>query len=389
MKKLILSYFAYLVIVFGYFLFFYPLETFADTRYAAISHAVYFSKIPLPLLFLWMIIKRDLFRKWQEKIGWKHHLLSLPSLAFIFLIGYRFIQLPFDLLWFFVRRSAGTSHQPLISWFADQGLDFLFLWAGLSAFFLLFHLVVRRWSRGWPIILWLCLIPIVLIVVYVHPMWIDPLYHDFSPLPAGELRTDIEAVARSLHIEEISLLQVEMSNKVTTYNAYVNGIFGRTQVVFWDTMLNQMEHGEIMFVFAHELGHYVMNHFYIGVISYLFFGLILLTLTAVILNYLRKKFLLLSLTDIQMLPLFLFIILSLFVVTEPITLAVSREMERQADRFAIEHTEDLQAAQDSFVRMGTRSKADIDPATWIVWLRNSHPPLQERMDLLEQAINNR
>lgn len=389
MKKISFAYFIYIFIVFSYFLFLYPLETMGETRYAAIGHATYFTKLPLVFIYLVMIVKGNWFDRWWRTLPIKNYFCALSALALIFLTGLRLIELPFDLFWFYVRRSAGTSKESFISWISNQGLDFLFYWLGLVVLFILFQALTKRFRHTWPVVLWGCLIPLVILVVFVQPLWIDPLYYDFYPLPEGELRTDIEAIAETLEIKDLNLLQVEMSERVTTYNAYVNGIFGSTQVVFWDTMLNDMEHGEVMFIFAHELGHYVHNHVFWGMMGYIVFSLLLFLVLGYLLHLILKtKFKHLALTHVTVLPLVLLIGLSLYTVTEPITLAVSREIEREADKFAIELTEesDLVVAKQSFERMAINSKSDIDPVFWVKWLRYSHPPLQERIDLVHDYL---
>lgn len=67
--------------------------------------------------------------------------------------------------------------------------------------------------------------------------------------------------------------EVNMSEKTNALNAYVTGIGANKRIVLWDTTLNKLDEPEILFIMAHEMGHYVMKHVYIGLAGYLLLSL--------------------------------------------------------------------------------------------------------------------
>lgn len=390
MKKVLLSYSVYLVVVFGYFLFFYPLETLSDTNYAAIAHALFFGKLPLIFILLYGVNRYEWIRKWQETFQWRNRFIETSMVGLLLLFIYQVIQLPFDLFWFYVTHAVGTSNQPLLDWVGELTLDLLFLWIGLTLLLLTFQLLVKKRKKSWPIILWLITIPVAVFVVYIQPVWIDPLYEDFSPLAEGELRYAIEALTADAGLQDATLLQVNMSEKVTTFNAYVTGIFGNARIVLWDTTIEGMNQSEILFILAHEIGHYLMSHVYYGVIGYLVFALVLiLVIASLYRRIMDKKFPQMQLSDIRAIPVLLFITMLVLTISQPVSLFVSRQMEVQADAYAIEHTEELEPAIEGFIRMSIQSKSDINPVFWVKWMRYSHPPMQERIDTIERVIKER
>ena len=80
-----------------------------------------------------------------------------------------------------------------------------------------------------------------------------------------------------------------MSEKTNALNAYVTGIGPNARIVMWDTTLKQLKDKEILFIMAHEMGHYVMKHIYWGVASYMLLSFIGMYLISRIINMCIRK----------------------------------------------------------------------------------------------------
>ena len=100
--------------------------------------------------------------------------------------------------------------------------------------------------------------------MYLEPMIIEPLFYRFEPLAAthpalvGQLE---KLVARGgLAIPPDRMFEMKASEKLNSLNAYVSGFGGSKRVVVWDTTLQKLTTPEILFVFGHEMGHYVLGH---------------------------------------------------------------------------------------------------------------------------------
>ncbi|WP_186579114.1 M48 family metalloprotease [Aquibacillus kalidii] len=393
MKKYIGIYCLYLIIVWGYFYYFYPLESFSDSNYGALAHAVFFSKLPLEWLLLYYLIDKNRVSNW---IGWINRLVKFELgktmiFSLLIIIGYGLLRLPFNLLWFVISHREGTSRQPLLDWFGEMGLDLFLYWIALSLGIWMTRILLKKYKKMWWLVLWLLILPIVAFIVYIQPVWIDPLYEDFSTLEEGTLRTSIEELTSRMGLENVTLLQVNMSEKVTTFNAYVTGIMGNARIVLWDTTLEGMEQDEILFILAHEIGHYVMNHVYMGVGGYLLLSVVLFYLAAQLYRWILGKQ---QTKDsqgakLENIPKLLLILSILLTMSQPISLYVSRQMELSADKYAIEHTENLTPAMESYKRLAIQSKSDIDPLIWVKWMRYSHPSISERIELIQNEMKKR
>ena len=118
----------------------------------------------------------------------------------------------------------------------------------------------------------------VLLLIFIGPIFIAPLFNTFAPLEERQpaLIPELEKVmARGgLSIERSRMFEMQASEKVTTYNAYVTGIGASKRVVVWDNTSRDLTIPETMFVFGHEQGHYVLHHIWLS-IGFAIVGLLL------------------------------------------------------------------------------------------------------------------
>ncbi|MDC3413739.1 M48 family metallopeptidase [Terrihalobacillus insolitus] len=395
MKKIFGLYTIYLAIIWSYFLFFYPLETFSKSNYAVFGHAMFFSTFPLEILFLYSVIKKNghIFLANFVESNVKRVWIQTSIYSGLLLLTYTLVKLPFDLVWFWITRQEGISNQPIGDWTYELGLDFLLMWLVFTVGLIITRVVIKKFAKAWWLILWLIALPIAIFVAYIQPIWIDPLYEDFEPLEESALRDKIETLTEEVGIEDATLLQVNMSAKTSTYNAYVAGIMGSARIVLWDTTIKGMTDEEILFILAHEIGHYVKKHVYFGVAGYIILSFVLFFLTAVIYERIwgrrvhTKTFR--SKHDLRAIPTLLLILSILLMLTQPISLYVSRQMERSADTYAIENTKELEPGISAYKKMAVQSKSDISPSIWIEWIRYSHPMIQNRILQVRQELDQR
>ena len=90
---------------------------------------------------------------------------------------------------------------------------------------------------------------------WVYPVVVEPLFNHFTPLPHGELRTKILALAEKEHVPVSDVLVADASRRTTTLNAYVSGFGSTRRVVLYDNLVDDVPERETLVVVAHELGH--------------------------------------------------------------------------------------------------------------------------------------
>ena len=179
------------------------------------------------------------------------------------------LSLPLSMYGHHLQLQYGLSVQGWASWFWDWVkaeligivIGTLLVW-GLYAF-------LRRSPTRWWFYGWLASIPVVLLLIFIGPIFIAPLFNTFAPLQERQpaLVPELEKVmARGgLAIERSRMFEMQASDKVTTYNAYVTGIGASKRVVVWDNTSRDLTIPETMFVFGHEMGHYVLQHIWLSI----------------------------------------------------------------------------------------------------------------------------
>lgn len=295
-------------------------------------------------------------------------------------------QLPFDYYrGFVVEHFYGKSKESIGQWLADWLKSGLVNTLGTVLIVPLVYLAIRKRARDWWI--WVAgAIPVfVIFIVVVGPVYIDPLFNKFRPLQDEQLRDRILSVASKAGIEGSRVFEVDKSRETETVNAYVTGLFGAKRIVMWDTLLEKFEEDEIVFVMAHEMGHYVLNHVwkFIGIATVFGFVIMFITQRAIrwVLTHFGGRMGFTELSDVASFPLMFLLLSVLIFVTAPMFNTYSRTVEHQADVFGLELTKDGDAAADAFIRLANENLSHPSPPKIVEWLLFTHPTLQDRIDL--------
>ena len=174
-----------------------------------------------------------------------------------------------------------------------------------------------------------------------------------------------------------------MAEKTNALNAYVTGIGSNSRIVLWDTTLNRLTDNEILFIMAHEMGHYVEKHIYFGIAGYLLLILIGLWLTAKIMRRLISRYgqvlKINKISSIRSYPLFLLITSILLFASNPVSNFISRYQETRADQYAINLMNDREAAVTAFQKLTISGLSEVNPPLLVKWFRYTHPPMLERI----------
>lgn len=302
------------------------------------------------------------------------------------------LNLPFDIYGQHVDRAYGISVQSWGSWFWDWTKGQLVSFVILSFVIWLLYLIIRNSPRRWWFYFWLASLPIIVFVMFISPIVLDPLFNKFEPLAPKN-----PALAAALHrvteragveIPESRMYEMKASEKLTVYNAYVTGIGASKRIVVWDTTEHDMTVPETMFVFGHELGHYVLNHIWKGLAFaavLMFFGhWIEFRIANASMERWGERLRIRALGDGASLPLLLLILTALSFVGAPIGSAFSRHVEHQADVYGLEVTHGLvtqssENAARAFQKLGEKSFDYPYPNRLYVFWTYSHPAIADRL----------
>lgn len=308
------------------------------------------------------------------------------TLFLLLFVGLGFlIDLPLAYYAGYVRQHAfGLSNQTLGKWMGDQLKGFGLALAATALFaWVPFWLLAKSPRRWW---LWTAAlaVPLMVLLVVVAPIWIDPLFNDFGPMRDRALEADILALAERAGIDGSRVFEVDKSVDTEAVNAYVTGLGGTKRIVLWDTLLAKLERRQVLFVMAHEMGHYVLGHVWKTLLALPLLVLAALWLvhrsSGALLARFGDRFGFRELGDVAAAPLLALLVGLFFFLVSPLVLATSRSLEREADRFGLELTRDNRAAAEAFVRLQQENLSHPRPGALYRTWRASHPPLGERID---------
>ncbi|MFX3616857.1 MAG: M48 family metallopeptidase [Sporolactobacillus sp.] len=354
-------------------------------------HFIAFATIPLEWgIYLFILLSgfSRFLRNLSEHLS-RYYVIQMLFCFFVLSLVTAAIFLPIDYISYQMSLHFGISVQLVQDWLKDQSIslavDSLIGFVSLSAVFYF----IRRNPRNWWFPVWLLAIPFVIFIMYLQPVVIDPLYNHFQSLNDGALKQEILNMAGDAGIPANNVYEVDMSKETHSMNAYVNGIGSHLRIVLWDTTVNQLTHAQVLFIMAHEMGHYVMHHVLWGTAAAMGALLVGLFLAAKLLLWVVRRWgSRLNLQhpgDLAALPLVLLIFALLSFAGEPVQNAVSRHFEYQADNYAIHMTQNRQAAITSFQKLSASSLSEMNPPALVKWIQYDHPTMLERIEFLEKV----
>ncbi|OAS83946.1 MULTISPECIES: M48 family metallopeptidase [Metabacillus] len=365
-------------------------ELLLSQEYSTIKNFLFFVTVPFEWFLLFVILITGISRKMQEWSNVTSRFFSLQSAVYFFWLSLLIsvISFPVELLGFRISKSYNITTQTFSAWMKDQLIDFWVNYALMTVIVIVLYWLIKRFEKRWWLYAWLLSIPFSMFLMFVQPVLIDPLYNDFYPLQNKELEEKILAIANEADIPAEHVYEVNMSEKTNALNAYVTGIGSNSRIVLWDTTLNRLSEEEILFIMAHEMGHYVMNHIYVGIAGYLFLSLFGLFIIHLLMKLMIKQFGSLlkinSIRELTAFPLFLILLGVLTFASSPLANTVARYQEKSADMYAIEMTNNNEAAISSFQELSRAGLSEVNPPALVKIFRYTHPTMFERILYLEE-----
>jgi Zn-dependent protease with chaperone function len=347
------------------------------------------------LIVLWWLLASGTTARLD---AWTRETMSrvwVQGLAFfaILIVMLTLASLPLDAAAHAASLHYKISVQGWAGWLGDQGKGLgvaLLLGAPLALFF---NWIVRISSRRYWLWIWLISLPLILVSVFLAPLVLDPLFNRFEPLEKSHpaLVAELEeVVARTgVKIAPSRMFLMKASEKSNGINAYVTGIGSSKRFVMWDTTTDRMPDDEIMFVFGHESGHYVLNHItkmLAGMIAGLFFVIWQCAhLSELLVRRFGERWHVRGVASrAGFVTLFFVFSIAGFALT-PVSNTISRHFEHEADVYGQEAIHGLvpypqKTVVSAFNHMGEAWLDDPAPNAFVEFWSYSHPSVQHRAE---------
>jgi STE24 endopeptidase len=304
-------------------------------------------------------------------------LLGVPAL----LVLGRLVTLPIAAYAETVRHRYGLSTRGWGLWARDVAVSTAISAVVTAVALLALLWLVRRLPRTWWAWSALAAAGFVVVASFLYPLVIEPAFNTFESLPAGELRTDLLALAEESGVPVSDVLVSDASRRTTALNAYVSGFGSTRRIVVYDTVLEQLPNAEIESIVAHELGHVVHRDVLTGTLM----GALGAAAATALLGWLLSWTPLLrragadSPGDPRVVPLLLFLVALGGLLAAPVQNLVSRHIEARADLFALDLTRDPDAFISMQRRLAETNLSDPDPPAAWQWFFGSHPTAAQRV----------
>jgi STE24 endopeptidase len=282
---------------------------------------------------------------------------------------------------FFRERQYGLATQSFPAWFREQLIGLGMALIGGTIVLIVLYAVFRRAPKTWWI--WGTGVAVVFsfVLVFIAPVFIEPLFNTYKPLTKPEISEPILAMARANEIPVKQVFEVDASRQTTRVSANVSGILGTTRIALNDNLLKQCTIPEIRAVMAHEMGHYVLNHgpkllTYLGVFILIGFALTRVLFDAAVRRW-DDKWGVRGIADPAGLPLLALIFSILLFFATPLLNTVVRVTEREADAFGINTSREPDGMANVAIKLGAYRKLNPTPLEEFIFY--DHPSGRARI----------
>ncbi|MFM2408271.1 MAG: hypothetical protein RL358_1013, partial [Pseudomonadota bacterium] len=236
----------------------------------------------------------------------------------------------------------------------------------------------------WWLYVWGVWVSFNMLILFIYPTFIAPLFNKFSPLQDDTMKQRINALLARCGFTSSGLFVMDGSKRSAHGNAYFSG-FGKTKrIVFFDTLLARLSINEIEAVLAHELGHFKHRHVVKRIVATFAMSLAFLWLLAVLMqNAWFYQGLGVTSPSTAIALLLFFMVLPVFsFLLSPIMSAYSRKHEFEADAYAAQQTNG-QDLVNALVKLYQDNAATLTPDPLYSKFYDSHPPAAVRIAQLQ------
>lgn len=288
----------------------------------------------------------------------------------IFSVGFFLLDLPTGCLGYRVEKKYELSNQSPLSWLEDQfkslGINLVL---SLIGFLLLFWLI--NTMAKWWIPIWVIATAITILIQFIAPTVIMPLFYDFEPVEDADLRDRLEELADRAGLDLVGVFNMKASEKTSKGIGALTGIGSSRRIILSDTMLDRFSKEEIEATMAHEMGHHKYKDIWILLLVQSLFSLLGFYLIATFLKPMLGLFALQS--NVSGLPVILGAMELLLYIVSPLQNWLSRVREKVADGFSLEISSEPEALGRALVKLSQQNLGNPAPPRWVELIFRDHP----------------
>jgi STE24 endopeptidase len=349
------------------------------SAYTTGSHWMLLLGFLISALTTWIFVKFEILDKIDVKLNKRSLWLRsfVISGAFIFLSS--LLMLPWTIYQDWWREvSYDKTSQPFLDFLSQGSISLLISSVLGGLFFSGIYFFIRRvgqfwwaWSGGLATLF-------ITSMMLLGPVFIEPLFNQYTPLPQGEVREALEVLAKQANISPDRIFVYDGSRQSNRFTANVSGLGSSARIAISDVALKSASLDEVKAVTGHEIGHYVSGHIWnlIGtatVLAMLFFYLTN-SMFFKVSHYMGSKS---EVQDPRGIPVLLLCVSFLSLLAQPVTNFVVRQGEIEADQYAYQAVNLPDAMATALVK--TAEYRDPRPNAVQEFIFYSHPSVEKRV----------
>lgn len=224
-----------------------------------------------------------------------------------------------------------------------------------------------------------------LLITFIAPVFIMPLFNKYVPLEDGELKTELEKYAEKQNFKMKGLYKMDGSKRSTKTNAFFTGFGKFRRIVLFDTLIEKHTTQELVSVLAHEMGHYKKGHILkFMIMSFLNTVIIFFLLSLFIGN--KDLFAAFKMQEISVygaLIFFGFLYTPISMFLSVIQNVISRKYEYEADAYSVTTYKNPQSMIQALKKLSVDNLTNLTPHKMKVFMEYSHPPVLERIKAIK------
>jgi STE24 endopeptidase len=337
-------------------------------------------------LAFWFLGGFNLVDQWVRSLEYSPIISGILFIG-ILGIGNSILGLPFSIYHTFVieerfgfnKTTVGTFIMDMVKGTALSVVIGVPLLAGVLYFFL------ETGELAW-LYAWSATVVFTLVLQFIAPTWIMPLFNKFTPLPDGELKEEIMGYLGKVKFPVQGLFQMDGSKRSAKANAFFTGFGRNKRIALFDTLIEEQSVPELVAILAHEVGHYKKKHIITSMILSIFHMGILFYLMSHFLSsaglfeafYMQDISVYAGLLFFSMLYSPIELVLGIFLQI------MSRKNEYQADRYDAETTGTGEHLITALKKLSVKNLSNLTPHPFTVFLHYSHPTVHQRVVALRE-----
>ena len=285
----------------------------------------------------WLIVRSGILDKLDGKFAERRRNVRALVVSFVFFLVSTVLSLPWTLYADYFREKAyGRTSQPLGDWLMQGAIA-----AGVSAvvgglFLMGVYWLMRRTGKTWWIWSGALTAAVLSFVILLSPVLIEPLFNKYEPIPPGQVRDAVVAMAGRAGVPPERVFMFNGSRQSNNFTANAGGVGSTARVAISDVAMGKASIDEVRAVTGHEIGHYVLKHTWYGILFYSIAAIILFWIADRTFPWFARRFgSSAGLAEPRGVPVLLFMVSLFGLLTLPIFNTFSRTLETQADDYSL------------------------------------------------------